>query len=110
MPDRLKIDDLGDAHDGISHLTAKVGFQDSDQRAAAASPSPAPSGLEGDAREEDAVYFLSQITLRPTDGAGDAAAGASASSSPSPATPPAPADYFHLPADRTVTLGSTIDL
>ena len=66
-------------------------------------------GLEGDAREEDAVYFLSQVTIRLTDEPGLAgwrkrlyvAMARNAAS---------PADFFHLPADRTVTIGSTVDL
>ncbi len=66
-------------------------------------------GLEGDAREEDAVYFLSQVTLHPTTGPGMARWRkhlyiALARNSVSAA------DYFHLPAERTVTIGSAIDL
>jgi KUP system potassium uptake protein len=102
------VDSLGYEDDGISHLTAKVGFQEAikvPQLFALA----CTKGLEGNAREEDAVYILSQVTLRPTDGPGMklwrkrlyvALARNSVSA----------ADYFHLPADRTVTLGSTIDL
>jgi KUP system potassium uptake protein len=106
--DHLVVDSLGYEDDGISHLTAKVGFQEAikvPQLFALA----CTKGLEGNAREEDAVYILSQMTLRPTDGPGMklwrkrlyvALARNSVSA----------ADYFHLPADRTVTLGSTIDL
>src|ERR1700760_32179 len=106
--DHLVVDNLGYEDDGISHLTAKVGFQEAikvPQLFALA----CTKGLEGPAREEDAVYILSQMTLRPTDGPGMklwrkrlyvALARNSVSA----------ADYFHLPADRTVTLGSTIDL
>ena len=66
-------------------------------------------GLEGDANEEDAVYFLSQVTIRPSENSGMAAWRkrlyvALARNSVSAA------DYFHLPADRTVTIGSAIDL
>src|ERR1700761_4777097 len=106
--DHLIVDPLGYEDDGISHLTVKVGFQEAikvPQLFALA----CTRGLEGNAREEDAVYVLSQMTLRPTDGPGMklwrkrlyvALARNSVSA----------ADYFHLPADRTVTLGSTIDL
>jgi KUP system potassium uptake protein len=106
--DHLVVDNLGYEDDGISHLTAKVGFQEAikvPQLFALA----CTRGLEGPAREEDAVYFLSQVTIRPTDGPGMARwrkhlyvtlARNSVSA----------ADYFHLPADRTVTIGSAIDL
>ncbi len=106
--DQLVVDHLGYEDDGISHLTAQVGFQEAikvPQLFALA----CTRGLEGDAREEDAVYILSQVTVHPVDGPGMAgwrkrlyiALGRNAVSA---------ADYFHLPADRTVTIGSTIDL
>jgi KUP system potassium uptake protein len=106
--DHLVVDHLGYEDDGISHLTVKVGYQEAikvPQLFALA----CSRGLEGNAREEDAVYFLSQVTIRPTDGPGMAGwrkrlyvtlARNSVSA----------ADYFHLPADRTVTIGSAIDL
>jgi KUP system potassium uptake protein len=107
--EHLVVDNLGYEDDGISHLTAKVGFQE---------PIKVPHlfgiactrGLEGDADEGDAVYYLSEVTLRPTDRPGGMrrwrkqlyiALARNASS---------PADYFHLPAERTVTIGSAIDL
>ena len=106
--DHLVVDHLGYEDDGISHLTAKVGFQEAikvPQLFALA----CTRGLEGDAREEDAVYFLSQVTIRPTAGPGMAGWRkrlyvALARNSVSAA------DYFHLPAERTVTIGSAIDL
>jgi KUP system potassium uptake protein len=106
--DHLVVDHLGYEDDGISHLTAKVGYQEAikvPQLFALA----CNRGLEGNAREEDAVYFLSQVTIRPTHGPGMAGWRkrlyvALARNSVSAA------DYFHLPADRTVTIGSAIDL
>ena len=107
--EHLVVDHLGYEDDGISHLTAKVGFQeaiDVPHLFALA----CTRGLEGDAREEDAVYFLSQVTIRPTPRRAAwrrwrkhlyVALARNASS---------PADYFHLPAERTVTIGSAIDL
>jgi KUP system potassium uptake protein len=106
--DHLTVDHLGYEDDGISHLTAKVGFQEA-IKVPKLFALACTRGLEGDAREEDAVYFLSQVTIRPTDGPGMAGwrkrlyiALARNSSSP--------ADFFHLPAERTVTIGSAIDL
>jgi KUP system potassium uptake protein len=106
--DHLVVDHLGYEDDGISHLTAKVGFQEA-IKVPHLFALACTRGLEGDAREEDAVYYLSQVTIQPTAGGGMKrwrkqlyVALARNSSSP--------ADYFHLPADRTVTIGSAIDL
>ncbi|HVV91413.1 MAG TPA: potassium transporter Kup [Solirubrobacterales bacterium] len=106
--DHLVVDHLGYEDDGISHLTAKVGFQEA-IRVPHLFALACTRGLEGDADEADAVYYLSHVTIRPTDGPGMrrwrkrlyVALARNASS---------PADYFHLPADRTVTIGSAIDL
>jgi len=106
--DHLVVDHLGYEDDGISHLTAKVGFQEA-IKVPHLFALACTRGLEGNAREEDAVYFLSQVTIRATDGPGMrgwrkrlyvALARNSVSA----------ADYFHLPGDRTVTIGSAIDL
>ena len=107
--EHLVVDNLGYEDDGISHLTAKVGFQEAIKVPHIFSLA-CTRGLEGNAREEDAVYYLSQVTIRPVDRPGGmrrwrkqlyVALARNASS---------PADYFHLPADRTVTIGSAIDL
>jgi KUP system potassium uptake protein len=106
--DHLVVDHLGYEDDGISHLTAKVGFQEAIKVPHLFSLA-CMRGLEGNANEEDAVYYLSQVTIRPVPNTGMSrwrkqlyiALARNASS---------PADYFHLPADRTVTIGSAIDL
>ncbi len=106
--DHLIVDHLGYEDDGISHLTAKVGYQEA-IRVPRLFALACSRGLEGNANEEDAVYFLSQVTIRPVAGPGMAGWRkrlyvALARNSVSAA------DYFHLPADRTVTIGSAIDL
>jgi KUP system potassium uptake protein len=107
--EHLVVDNLGYEDDGISHLTAKVGFQEA-IKVPHLFALACIRGLEGGASEEDAVYYLSQVTIRPTDRPGGmrrwrkqlyVALARNASS---------PADYFHLPPDRTVTIGSAIDL
>jgi KUP system potassium uptake protein len=107
--EHLVVDNLGYEDDGISHLTAKVGFQEA-IKVPHLFALACTRGLEGGANEEDAVYYLSQVTIRPTDRLGGmrrwrkqlfVALARNASS---------PADYFHLPAERTVTVGSAIDL
>jgi KUP system potassium uptake protein len=106
--ERLTIDDLGYDDDGISHLTARFGFQDSPDvpRLLALAHE---TGLEREVDVDNAVYFLSQVTVTPTSAPGMrgwrkrlfVAMARNAAS---------PVDYFHLPGDRTVTLGSQIEL
>ncbi|HEY2716131.1 MAG TPA: potassium transporter Kup [Solirubrobacterales bacterium] len=106
--DRLIVDHLGFEDDGISHLTARFGFQE---------PTDVPRllelaeerGIEGEIDPDGAVYFLSQIAIVPAGGAQMQrwrkhlfiALARNASS---------PVDYFKLPRERTVSLGSQIEL
>jgi KUP system potassium uptake protein len=106
--ERVACDDLGYGDDGISHVTARVGFQDSTDvpemlRLAA------EEGLESHIDVETPSYFLSQITIMPTGKPGMARwrkklfVAISRNSA-------SPVEYFHLPDDRTVTMGSHIEL
>ncbi|HEX3240024.1 MAG TPA: potassium transporter Kup [Solirubrobacterales bacterium] len=107
-PERLVVDPLGFEDDGISHLTARLGFQDTPDvpRLLALA---AETGLERDVDVEGAVYFLSQVSVTPTAAPGMrgwrkrlfVAMARNAAS---------PVDYFRLPRERTVTLGSQIEL
>ena len=105
--ERLEVDALGYAHDGIVHVTARFGYME---------PSDVPAALrllepgetEGAIDVDRASYFLSKLEL---------AAG------PEPTMAPwrkrlfiatsyltaDPADFFHLPHDRTVVVGSRIE-
>jgi KUP system potassium uptake protein len=106
--ERLVVDELGYADDGITHLTAHFGFQDTPDvpRLVALA---AETGLECDVDVEGAVYFLSQVSVTPTAAPGMAgwrkrlfvAMSRNAAS---------PVEYFRLPGERTVTLGSAIEL
>jgi len=106
--ERLVVDELGYADDGITHITARYGFQDSPDVPHLLALAAA-TGLECEVDVEHAVYFLSQVTVMPTDAPGMArwrkrlfvAMSRNAAS---------PVDYFRLPGERTVTLGSTIEL
>jgi KUP system potassium uptake protein len=105
---RLVVDDLGFEDDGISHLTARFGFQE---------PTDVPrllqlaseNGIEGDVDPDSAVYFLSQISIVPADHPGlqrwrkqlYVALTRNASS---------PVDYFKLPRERTISVGTQIEL
>ncbi len=106
--ERLTLDHLGFEDDGISHLTARFGFID---------PPNVPrllhlaieQGIEGDVDPDTAVYFLSQVSIVPTGEPGMwpwrkrlfVALARNAAS---------PVDYFKLPGDRTVSVGSQIEL
>jgi KUP system potassium uptake protein len=106
--ERLVVDDLGYEDDGIVHLTARFGYQDTPDvpRLLALAEK---TGLECEIDAEGAVYFLSQVTIVPTAAPGMArwrkrlfvAMARNAAS---------PVDYFRLPGERTVTLGSVIEL
>ncbi len=106
--ERLVVDSLGYEDDGISHLTARFGFQDTPDvpRLLALA---AESGLERDVDLDGAVYFLSNISIVPTDAPGMrpwrkglfVAMARNAAS---------PAEYFCLPGERTVILASSVDL
>ena len=98
--ERLVVDDLGYEDDGITHLTARFGFQDTPDvpRLLALA---AETGLECEVDVEGAVYFLSQVSITPTAAPGMrgwrkrlfVAMARNAAS---------PVDYFHLPRERTV--------
>jgi KUP system potassium uptake protein len=106
--ERLVVDDLGYEDDGISHLTARFGFQDTPDvpRTLALA---ADTGLETDIDVEGAAYLLSQISIVPTSAPGMnrwrkrlfIAMARNAAS---------PVEYFRLPQERTVTIGSQIKL
>jgi len=105
---RLEIDELGYADDGITHVRASYGFQD-DPNVPAALRLCAARGLERPIDVEGASFFLSHMTIIPTPAKGMArwrkrlfvgmarnAANAS--------------EYFQLPVDNVVVVGSHIEL
>jgi KUP system potassium uptake protein len=106
--ERVTLDPLGYEHDGYSHITLRFGYQDRpDVPATLARARRTPPGLETDFNPYHATYFLSHITIVPDDPKGMSrwrkgifvAMARNASS---------PADYFNLPAERVVTVGSRI--
>ncbi|HEX8752136.1 MAG TPA: potassium transporter Kup [Solirubrobacterales bacterium] len=106
--ERMTIDPLGYEDDGITHITAHYGFQDNLDvpRLLALA---AETGVESAIDVEGAVYILSQLALTPR---------------PAPwyrrwrkrlfvtmaRNAASPVEYFHLPPNRTVTVGSAIEL
>jgi KUP system potassium uptake protein len=106
--EQVMCDDLGYSDDGISHVRARVGFQDSPNVPRLLRLSE-EAGLEGHIDLKRPSYFLSKITINPTDKPGltrwqkrlfVAISRNSAS----------PVEYFGLPDERVVTMGSHIEL
>ncbi|MDX6589174.1 MAG: system potassium uptake protein [Solirubrobacterales bacterium] len=106
--ERLVVDSLGYEDDGIMHLTARFGFQDAPDVPLLLALAE-KTGLECEIDAPGAVYFLSRISITPTAAPGMAgwrkrlfvAMARNAAS---------PVEYFRLPRDRTITLGSSIEL
>ncbi|WEO93186.1 potassium transporter Kup [Streptomyces sp. FXJ1.172] len=105
---RLVVDDLGYTDDGIIHVTARFGYMETpDVPSTLAMLTPAQT--EGPLQLDQASYFLSKIDLR---------RGKSPTMAPwrkrlfiatSYITADA-AEYFGLPRDRTVIMGSLIEV
>ncbi len=104
--ERLTIDDLGYADDGISHITARFGFQD-EPNVPATLRLAADTGLERSLDPDVSSYFLSRIGIVPTDAPGMrkwrkrlfvALSRNSAN----------PVEYFGLPPDRTIVMGGNV--
>ncbi|MGH8962355.1 MAG: potassium transporter Kup [Jatrophihabitantaceae bacterium] len=105
---RLSVDSLGYSDDGIVHLAARFGFQD-DQDIPATLRDAFMLTHELEVDTDTALYFLSHITIERGPGGGltpwrkrlfIALAHNAAT----------PAAYFRLPVDRTVVMGSRVDL
>jgi KUP system potassium uptake protein len=107
LDERVTVDDLGYRDDGITHITARVGFMDKID--VPATVRMAAEQVEGDLDLERASYFLSRITIVPTDAPGMArwrkrlfvAIARNAAN---------PVALFGLPDDQTVVLSSHIEL
>ncbi|MCW3000743.1 MAG: potassium transporter [Conexibacter sp.] len=107
--DRVTVDDLGYRDDGITHVTARYGFLDDVDvpRALRYASKRLEAAEHVDLR--GASYFISRITILPTDAPGMArwrkrlflALARNTSN---------PVAYFGLPDDRTVVMGSHVEL
>jgi KUP system potassium uptake protein len=105
--ERLAISDLGFRDDGISHITAYFGFQDRPNVSEVLVEAES-KGLECPLEVEDASYFLSKIELLATGEPGMAmwrkrlfVATAHLAADP--------VEYFVLPRDRAVLIGSHLE-
>ncbi|NMH98421.1 potassium transporter Kup [Pseudonocardia sp. K10HN5] len=108
---RLTVDDLSDPDDGIVHITARFGFQDRADfpevlRQAAARHL---GELTGELDPDKASYFVSRISLRRTDRPGMSAWRKALFISMAH-NAASQAEFLCLPYDRTVVMGSHVDL
>jgi KUP system potassium uptake protein len=106
--DRLTIDDLGYARDGITHVTLRFGYAETPDVPAALA-ALTPQQTEGRLDLDNAVYFLSKVELRAGSGTGMprwrkrlflATSHIAADAS----------DHFNLPLDRVVLLGAHVEV
>ena len=106
--ERTIVDDLGHADDGITHVTARFGYMETPDVPGALRTLD-PARTEGQLQVDDASYFLSKIELQ----AGNARTMATWRKrlfiATSHITADA-ADQFALPRDRTVVMGSHIEV
>ena len=108
VEEQVQCDDLGYSDDGISHVSVRLGFQD-EPKVPRLLRLAAEDGLESQVDLQNPSYYLSQITIVPTEKPGLARwrkrlfVAISRNSA-------SPVEYFGLPGDRVVTMGSHIDL
>jgi KUP system potassium uptake protein len=106
--ERIVVDDLGYADDGIIHVIARFGYMETPD-VPGALRALVPARTEGQLQLDQASYFLSKIELR----LGNAPTMAPWRKRLFMATSYITADaaeYFGLPRDRTVIMGSHIDV
>ncbi|MFI5934019.1 potassium transporter Kup [Actinoplanes sp. NPDC051494] len=106
--ERIVIDDLGYAHDGIFHVIARYGYMDAPNVPEALGMLD-PGTTEGQLDLDEASYFLSKIELHAGTGTAMRLWRKRLFIATSHATADA-ADYFGLPRDRTVIMGSRVEV
>jgi KUP system potassium uptake protein len=107
--DRFMVEMLGHGRFKVFHLTTRIGYQDKLNVPEALAVARKQGLLERNLDLEHASYFVSRITITPTDAPGMqrwrknlfVAMARNASS---------PIDHFGLPSDRTLVMGSQVTL
>jgi KUP system potassium uptake protein len=106
---RLRVDDLGFSDDGISHVTATIGYEERMSLPEILRLAE-EDGLEGGNIDVDhASYFVSAPELRITDSPGMAQWRKHLFAATTRLTSD-PIEFFDLPRGRTVTLGAEIEI
>ncbi|MFC1439719.1 hypothetical protein ABUW04_15785 [Streptacidiphilus sp. N1-10] len=110
VPDgqRVTVDNLGYVEDGIIHVTARFGYMETPDVPAALALLD-PSDTEGRLQLDEASYFLSKIELQRGKAPTMAPWRKRLFIATSHITADA-AEYFGLPRDRTVIMGSQIEV
>jgi len=106
--DRLSVDDLGLKGDNIVHLTAKLGFKDTPDVPHLLELAKA-EGLDEGIDVDHATYFLSNLDVVPG-GPFEMARWRKRIFCALARNASSPTDYFCLPADRTVNVGTHLAL
>jgi KUP system potassium uptake protein len=106
--DRIRVDDLGYLDDGIVHVNVRTGYMETPDVPAALRLARQVSP-ELDVEPEDTTYFVSTIELRVGDDPGMAGWRKHLFVATSSISADA-ADYFGLPRDRTIIMGSQIEV
>jgi KUP system potassium uptake protein len=106
--DRLTVDDLGYRDDGITYVTARFGYMDAPDIPQVLR-SIEPGQCEFPIDVDEASYFLSTIALHRGDAPGLSRWRKQLFLATSRITADA-AEYFGLPLDRTVVMGSRIEI
>jgi KUP system potassium uptake protein len=106
--ERLRIDDLGYSDDGIFHVTARFGYLDQTD-VPGLLPLIRATDIESSLAEDKLSYFVSRIELVPGPAPGMNRWRKRLFIATSRITADA-AEYFRLPRERTVIMGSRIEL
>jgi len=106
--DRLEIDELGYSGDGIYHVTARFGYMDTPS-VPALLPLISQTAKKGALDEGEVSYFLSTIEIRRGNTPGMSRWRKYIFVATARLTADA-AEYFRLPRERTVIMGSRIEL
>jgi KUP system potassium uptake protein len=106
--DRLAIDDLGYGDDGITHVGARFGYMDAPDVPALLAACD-PKRLEMPIDVANASYFLSHVDLRLGEAPGLSRWRKHLFLATSRATADA-AEFFRLPRERTISVGSRIEV
>ena len=109
LEERIIVNDLGYGDDGIFHLTARFGFQDRPNIPKVLRQAQASGQLETEINVESASYFLSKMEMRRSNKPGMSSwrkrlfrAMSSGASDP--------VEFFYLPYDQAVIMGSHVEL
>jgi KUP system potassium uptake protein len=105
---RIVVDDLGYRDDRITHVTARFGYMD-EPNVPALLPLIRKADTECRIDDDKLSYFLSTIDLHPGDTPGMNRWRKRLFLATAQITADA-AEYFHLPRERTVIIGSRLEL